>query len=176
MIDLKEIYGSRAFDRKAAYSHAAYIPYIAEFFIDIVIALAIISVFDVHWEYAFLKVFALIYLLGFLKFVISYLINILNYKFSIKNSMILEIKHYLNLFKYNVSQSEAATYDEFLLESAFNKNLSIDLRLFAAINYGTIAALRSFDPHYDDRSYSLFSKIAPDFTPKDFKTKYQTID
>lgn len=74
MTSLKAVYGNKLFDRKTAYANARYIPFVASCLIDIVIALSIISIFDVHWEYAFLKVYGLLLLCGALKYIFSSLI------------------------------------------------------------------------------------------------------
>jgi hypothetical protein len=171
MINLRGVYGNKIFDRKAAYANARYIPFVSSCLLDIVIALAIIGIFNVHWDYAFLKVYGLLLLCGVLKYIFSALIDVINYRLIIRNSLTFEMKHYLNLFNISVNWDEVATYDDFLLEAAFNKALPDDLRVLSAINYGTIIDLMTLDPHFENRSYNLFCKIVPDFLPKDEKIK-----
>jgi hypothetical protein len=77
--------------------------------------------------------------------------------------MVSEIRHYLKVFGSNVNWDEVGTYDDFLLESAFNETLSTDLRVLAAINYGTIVDAISLSPHFENRSYKLFCQIVPDY-------------
>ncbi|MCX5886143.1 MAG: hypothetical protein NT096_09580 [Proteobacteria bacterium] len=163
MINLRAMYGNKIFDRKVSYRNAQYIPYIASLSLDIIIAWAIVRIFDVRWDYAFIKVYAILLLYEILKYIFSSSIDFLNYKLTIKSAMSSEIRHYLNLFNNSVNWDEVGTYDDFLLEVAFNETLSTDLRVLAAINYGTIVDAMSLSPHFENRSYKLFYQIVPDY-------------
>jgi len=163
MINLRAIYGNKIFDRKASYRNARYIPFVAGLVLDFLIALTIVRVFDVKWNYAFIKVYGVLLLYGGLKYVFSSSIDFLNYRLVIKNAIASEIKHYLRVFKTTVNWDEVGTYDDFLLEAAFNKTLSGELRVLAAINYGTIVDTIALSPHFENRCYKLFCQIAPDF-------------
>ena len=167
MINLRAVYGNKLFDRKASYANARYIPFVAGLLLDMVIALAIICVFDVNWDYAFLKVYGLLFLCGVLKYIFSSLIDTLNYRLIVKDAMASEMKHYLHVLNGNVNWDEVGTYDDFLLEAAFNEALPENLRVLAAINYGTIVDAMALDPNFENRSYKLFCEIALDFIPKD---------
>src|SRR5437870_4234660 len=70
--------------------------------------------------------------------------------------------HFLSVFKTKVNWDEVGTYDDFLLEAAFNETLSGDLRVLLAINYGTIVDTMTLSPHFENRCYKLFCQIAPD--------------
>lgn len=163
MINLRRVYGNALFDRKVSYRNGRYIPFAASLLLDILIGWAIVRVFDVNWNYAFIKVYAILLLYGILKHIFSSLIDFLNYRLAIKPAMVSEIRHYLKVFGSNVNWDEVGTYDDFLLEAAFNETLSTDLRVLAAINYGTIVDAMSLNPHFEDRSYKLFCKIGPDY-------------
>lgn len=163
MINLKSIYGNKIFDRKASYKNARYIPFFTGIFLDIVIAWAIVRVFDISWDYAFIKVYAILLLYGILKYIFSSFMGFLNYRFAVKPALASEIKHYINVFKNNVNWNEVGTYDDLLLEAAFDETSSTDMRVLAAINYGTVVDAMSLDPNFENRSYKLFCELVPDF-------------
>jgi hypothetical protein len=163
MINLRAIYGDKLFDRKSSYRNARYIPFLASLMLDIVIAFGIIRIFDVNWNYAFIKVYGIVLLYGVLKYVLSTSIDFLNYRVAIKDALSSEIRHYLSALSINVEWDEIGTYDDFLLESAFNETLPGDLRVLAAINYGVISDAVSIIPHFENRCYKLFCKIVPEF-------------
>ena len=120
MINLRGIYGNKIFDRKASYRNARYIPLVAGLMLDIVIAFAIIRVFDINWDYAFIKVYGILLLYGILKHVFLSSIDFINYRLAIKDAVSSEIRHYLSVFNTNVKWDEIGTYDDFLIESASN--------------------------------------------------------
>lgn len=165
MINLTAIYGNTIFNRKKSYRVTRYIPLIASLIINTAIAVAIIRIFDVNWDYAFLKVCVLLFLFGITSYSLSFLIDLINYRLTIKDVLSSEIRHYLRVFNTNVNWSEISTYDDFLLEAAFNKALPDNLRVLAAINYGNVADAMSIDPHFENRCYKLFSEIVTDFIP-----------
>ena len=163
MVNLKAIYGEQIFDRKASYRNGAFIPFVASILIDVIIAWGIVQVFHVSWDYAFIKVYAILFLFGILKYILSYLIDLLNYKLVMKDAFQSEIRHYLRLFGGKVDWNGIATYDDFFLSAAFSKTLSPDLRVLAALNYGTIVGLVASSGRYEDRLYWLFDPIAREF-------------
>ncbi|MGD0232709.1 MAG: hypothetical protein ABSC19_20545 [Syntrophorhabdales bacterium] len=162
MIDLRAVYGNKLFDRKASYGNARYIPLIVSLALDILITLIILKVFDVSWDYAFVKVYGLLMLYELVKYVSRSMVGFLNYRLVVKHGLASEIRHYLSLFKSNVNWGEVGTYDDFLLEAAFSDTLSADLRALAAINYGNVVGAITLDPHFEGRSYKLFCQIAED--------------
>jgi hypothetical protein len=91
------------------------------------------------------------------------LIDVVNYRLVLKSVMASEIRHYLNVFKKKDNWHEVGTYDDFLIEAAFNENLSVNMRVLAAMNYGTIASMMSFIPRFEDRLYRVFCEIVPDY-------------
>jgi hypothetical protein len=131
--------------------------------LDIAIAWAIVRVFDVSWDYAFIKVYAILLLYGILKYVFSSSIDFLNYRLAIKNAIAFEIRHYLSVFKNNVNWNEVGTYEDFLLEAAFSETLSPNLRVLGAINYGAIANMMSLSPRLENRYYKVFCQNVPDY-------------
>ena len=166
MINLKAIYGKKIFDRKAAYRNVRYIPFLAGLFLDLATAGTIVWVFDVKWEYAFIKVYGILVIFDVLKYIISSSIDFLNYKLFIKDAMASEIKHYLSVFNSSINWHDIGTYDDFLLEVSFNKTLTDDLRVLAAINYGVVVGTMRLSAQFENRCYSLFNQIAPDFIPR----------
>jgi hypothetical protein len=161
MINLRSIYGSKIFDRKTSYKNVRFIPFVTSILLDIAIAWAIAWAFEISWNYAFIKVYVLLLVYGILKYIISSIVGSLNYRVTIKPALASEIKHYINVFKSNISWDEVGTYDDLLLEAAFDETSSPDMRILAAINYGTIVDAMSLDPHFENRSYKLFCEIVP---------------
>ncbi len=167
MINLRNVYGDKIFDRKASYGNARYIPFIGSLLLDFVLAWVIIRVFQVGWEYAFIKVYGILLLFGVLKYVFTSMVDGLNYRLTVKNAMAAEMRHYLSVFNRNVNWHEVGTYDDFLLEAAFNQALPADLRVLAGINYGTVVGTMALSPRFENRSYRLFSQIAPEYAGND---------
>ena len=163
MVNLKAIYGEQIFDRKASSRSARFIPFLSGILVDLIIAWTIVRVFHVSWDYAVIKVYAILCLFGILKYILSYLIDLLNYKLVMKDAFQSEIRHYLRLFGGKVDWNGIATYDDFLLSAAFSKTLSPDLRVLAALNYGTIVGLVASSGRYEDRLYAVFDPIAREF-------------
>lgn len=163
MINLRSFYGDKIFDRKASYANARYIPFLGSLLLDFVLAWVIIRVFRVDWDYAFVKVYGILLLFGLLKYVFTSVVDSLNYRLTVKNAMAIEMKHYLSVFNRNVNWHEVGTYDDYLLEAAFNQALPVDLRVLAGINYGTVVDTMALNPRFENRSYRLFNEIAPDY-------------
>jgi len=149
MINRRAIYGNKLFDRKASYKNARYIPFVADVLLDLILAWAIVRVFRVGWDYAFVKVYMILLLYGVLKYIFTSTVDALNYRLAVKNVMTDEMKHYLTVFNRNVNWDEVGTYDDFLLEAAFNETLPIDLRVLAGINYGTVLDAMALSPHFE---------------------------
>ena len=167
MINLRNTFGDEIFNRKESYRNRRYIPFVGSLFLDFILAWVVIRIFHVDWEYALVKVYSILLLFGFLKYVFTSMVDGLNYRFAVKDAMAAEMKHYLSVFNLNVNWDEVGTYDDFLLEAAFNQALSTDLRVLAGINYGTVAEVMSFSPRFENRSHRLFSQIAPNYIGKD---------
>jgi hypothetical protein len=163
MINLKGIYGNKIFDRKASYRNARYIPFIANILLDLILAWVIVYVFDIDWDYAFVKVYLILLLFGVLKYIFTSIFDAINYRLTLKNAMSKEMHHYLTVFDSNVNWDEIGTYDDFLLEAAFNETHPTNLRVLAAINYGVVADAMRLSPHFENRLYKLFCKIVPDY-------------
>ena len=169
MINLRNVYGDKIFDRKASYRNARYIPFMGSLLLDFILAWIIIRIFHVDWEYAFFKVYGILLLSGVLKYAFTSMVDGLNYRLAVKDAMAAEMKHYLSVFNHNVNWHEVGTYDDFLLEAAFNEALPTDLRVLAGINYGTVVDTMALSPRFENRSYRLFSQIAPDYVENDEK-------
>jgi len=169
MIILKNIYGNKIFNRKASYRNARYIPFVADLLLDLILAWALVRIFDVGWDYAFVKVYAILLLYGVFNYIFTSMVDALNYRLAIKNVMAEEMKHYLTVFNRNFNWNEVSTYDDFFLEAAFHDTLPTDLRVLAAINYGAVMEINSLSSKFESRSYRLFSQIAPDYILNDEK-------
>lgn len=167
MINLRNIYGDKIFDRKAFYRNARNIPFVSSLLLDFILAWVIIRIFHVNWEYAFIKIYGILLLFGALKYAFTSMVDGLNYRLTVKHAIAAEMKHYLSVFNCNVNWDEVGTYDDFLLEAAFNQALPTDLRILAGINYGTVVDVMSLSPRFENRSYRLFSQIAPDYIGND---------
>ena len=163
MIDLKATYKNKIFDRKKSFANSRYVPIVGGIVMDIVIAFAIVKIFNVNWEYAYIKVYIILCFYSFLKYIYLLSVDLLNHKLFIKNALTSEIRHYLDVFDTNVNWNEVATYDDYLLDAAFNKALSDDLRVLAAINYGTVIDTMAMNPQFENRCYKLFCEVAPEF-------------
>ena len=136
---------------------------------DVILAWVIIHIFRVNWEYAFIKVYGILLLFSILEYAFTAMIDVLNYGFTVKDAMAAEMQHYLSVFNRNVNWDEVATYDDFLLEAAFNQTLPPDLRVLAGINYGTVVDAMALSPRFENRSYELFSKMAPSYIENEVK-------
>ncbi len=169
MINLRNVYGDKIFDRKASYRNARYIPFMGSLLLDFILAWVITRVFQIDWEYAFIKVYGILLLFGFMKYAFSSMVDGLNYRLAVKDDMAAEMKHYLSVFNRNVNWHDVGTYDDFLLEAAFNQALPTDLRVLAGINYGTVVDTMALSPRFENRSYRLFSQIAPGYVGNDEK-------
>jgi hypothetical protein len=163
MINLRGIYGNKIFDRKTSYKSARYIPYIAIILLDLLLALVIVYIFAIEWDYAFIKVYLILLLFEVLKYIYTSIIDTINYRLTVKDAMSKEMNHYLTVFNSNVNWDEISTYDDFLLERAFNETQPTDLRVLAAINYGVLADTIRLIPKYENRFYRLFCEIAPKY-------------
>ncbi len=166
MIDLRTVYGNKIFNRKASYKNTRCIPFMANLLLDFILAWAIVYIFHVDWNYGFVKVYAILLLYGVLKYAFTSTVDALNYRLAVKDAMAAEMKHYLSVFDRNVNWHEVGTYDEFLLEAAFNQALPTDLRVLAGINYGTVVDTMALSPRFESRFHRLFNQIAPDYVEK----------
>ncbi len=167
MINLRNVYGDKIFNRKIAYRKSQYIPFIANLILDAIVAIFIIWIFGINWEYAFLKVFGTLQIYGVLKLIYEFLFDFINYRLFLKKAIASEIRHYLGVFNINLNWNEVDTYDDLLLESAFNEKLPLELRILAGINYGTVIDAMSMSRKYENRCFKLFCDIAPDFRRND---------
>lgn len=163
MINLANVYGDKIFDRKKSYKNARYIPFVGSLLLDVILAWVIIRIFRVNWEYAFIKVYGILLLFSILEYAFTAMIDVLNYRFTVKDAIAAEMKHYLPVFNRNVNWHEIGTYDDYLLEAAFSQALPTDLRVLAGINYGTVVQTTALSPRFENRAYRLFSQIAPDY-------------
>lgn len=160
MINLREIYGDEFFDKTTNYNPVKYIPFIAGLLIDLAIAKGIILVFNVQWEFALLKIFLLMELFGLVKQFLLLFARELNYRVFVKKAITREVTHYINVYEDSIDWGNTATFDDLLLESAFNTDLSIEHRILAAMQYGSLAMLFSTFSWFDDKFYDVYSPIA----------------
>jgi hypothetical protein len=163
MINLKAMYGDKLFEVKKAYRNTQFIPIATGFMIDIFVAWVIVSVFDISWDLAVVKVFLILLLFGILKHIFSRLIGLLNFKLVLKKAMASEMRHYLKVFNKNVFWDRIATYDDFLLGAAYNITLDPEMRVLAGMLYGAKAAEMSITPSLENRYYEVFCEVYPEF-------------
>ncbi|CAB1084345.1 hypothetical protein D1AOALGA4SA_11870 [Olavius algarvensis Delta 1 endosymbiont] len=60
MINLRTIYGNKVFDRKKAYKNSRYALIVNAIIFDIVFTFLFVKIFDVNWDYAYIKVWAIL--------------------------------------------------------------------------------------------------------------------
>ena len=122
MVNLKAIYGEQAFDRKTSYRNVRFIPLLSGVLVDFLIAWAIVRFFLLAGTTLSFKVYAILCLFGILRHILSYFIDLVNYKLVIKKTFESEIRHYLRLFGGSVDWDEIATYDDFFLQHLLAKH------------------------------------------------------
>lgn len=166
MINLMGKYSDRLFNRKKSYRFAGYISYMTGMVYSFVVALLIVNIFDVEWDYAVLKVFAIVFAFDFLREAVRWPFSRLQYEFFAKPVIAEEMIHYLDVFTaegIKLDDHNSATYDDFLLFSSYHPLLSPDMRVLAAINYGTVISLYSVESSIAERYYKVWCGVVADF-------------
>jgi hypothetical protein len=162
MINLAEHYGDKIFNRKLAYRKAEITGYISAGLVDIVIVIGIIKVFNINWEYAFIKVYGLKIIYDILKPVFTWPIYKFNEKYVLRKLFKQEINHYLQTYKVPLHEDNTGTYSDFFLYASFNEYLSIDDRVLAAINYGVIVGAASTTPRIGSIIDNAWDEAVPE--------------
>jgi hypothetical protein len=153
MVSLAQVYGNKLFYRKNAYKKATYIPIFSSYILDLVAAFIIVNIFEVKWEYAFLKVCGLLILLDSTKQIAVCAIDKLNYKLYLKKIIKMEVLHYLNVFSLKLNDDNSGCVEDYLLAAAFDKSLDAKMNVLAAMNYSSVVALMSINPKWDGYYY-----------------------
>jgi len=163
MINLAAMYGDQIFRRKEAYKNAKILTYVFSLIIDLIVAFIIVKVFDIQWEYSILKVYAILIIFGFIKSILSWPIDWLNYILFIKEAMTSEINHYFHVFKILLHDDNSSTYDDYLLSAAFDNSIDKRLNILAAFTYAGIVNKYSTEPRMESMYYRAWIKAAEDF-------------
>ncbi|MBI5493281.1 MAG: hypothetical protein HY893_10170 [Deltaproteobacteria bacterium] len=166
MINLKEKYGDKIFNRKKSYRLAGYTGYMAGVVYSLFFALLIVKIFDIEWDYAVLKVFAIMLAFDFFREVMGWPLSRLHYEFFVKPVVAEEMRHYLNVLTsegIKIDNHNSATYDDFLLFSSYAPTLSPDMKVLSAFNYGIVTGLYSVNPSMDGRYYNIWCGVVADY-------------
>ena len=164
MIILKQLYGDKLYSPKLP-RYVGYAPYVIHFILQMILAWGVVKIFDVSWDYAFIKVFVLIELFGFLRFLVNFYYKKFIYLIIGKKLFTSQMKHYMKLFSKDVNWDDIGCYEDFLLEAAFSKTLPDDMKVLAAMNYASFIDSMNRDPMIDGRAYKIYSDIVDDFVP-----------
>jgi hypothetical protein len=156
MTSLAAIYGEKLFYRKKAYKKAKYIPFIAAVIFDFVLAYAIVEIFEIKWNYAFLKVYGLLLLYGLVKPMIAWPIDKLNDKLFLKPAIVSEIEHYLHVFNMQLNDDNSGAYEDYLLSAAFDESQSSKVKVLAAMTYAGVVNIITLNPRMDGIYYNAW--------------------
>lgn len=163
MISLAAIYGEKLFYPKRAYKRAKYIPFIAAFIFDLVLAYAIVEIFKIKWNYAFIKVYGLLLLYGLVKPMIAWPINKLNDKLFLKPAIVSEIEHYLHVFNMQVNDDNSSAYEDYLLSAAFDESQGSKMQVLAAMTYAGVVNIITLNPRMDGIYYNAWCDTVSKF-------------
>jgi len=158
MISLAAIYGEKLFYRKKAYKKVKYIPFIASVIFDFVLAYAIVEIFEIKWNYAFIKVYGLLFLYALLRPIIAWPIDRLNYKLFLKPAIVSEIEHYLHVFNMQLNDDNSCAYEDYLLSAAFDESQDTKMRVLAAMTYAAVVNIITLYPRMDGVFYNAWCK------------------
>jgi hypothetical protein len=153
---LAAVYGEKIFYRKEAYKEAKYIPFIGGIILDFGLAYAIVEIFQIKWEYAFVKVYGLLLLYDLVKFIIAWPIDKLNYKLFLKPAIVSEIEHYLRVFNMQLNDDNSGAYEDYLLSAAFDESQGSKMQVLAAMTYGTVVNTITLYPRMDGFYYNAW--------------------
>jgi hypothetical protein len=156
MISLAEIYGEKIFYRKKAYKNAKYIPFIAGIIFDFVLAYAIVEIFEIKWNYAFIKVYGLLLLYALVKPIVAWPIDKLNDKLFLKPAIVPEIEHYLRVFNMRLNDDNSGAYEDYLLSAAFDESQASKMQVLAAMTYAGVINIMDLNPSMDGIYYKAW--------------------
>jgi hypothetical protein len=159
MISLAQVYGNNLFYRKDAYRKATIVPLVSGSIISLLAAFVIVKIFDIRWEYAFLKVCGILLLLDFGKQIAACAIDKLNYKLFLQKIIRMEVLHYLNVFNLTLDDDNSGCIEDYLLAASFDKSLDTKMNLLAAMNYSSVVALMSIDSKWDGYYYRAWTDV-----------------
>ena len=98
MVNLAQYYGDKLFNRNAVYKKSVYLPIAAKITVSVISVYIIIDIFNIQWEYAFLKVCSFLVCLELAKSIAVYIVNKVNYSLFLKKAVDTEVRHYLKVF------------------------------------------------------------------------------
>lgn len=160
MVNLKAVYGDLIFS-KDLYKSSKYIPNIAETILYFVLAYAIVEIFNIKGDYAFLKVYGVMFLFGLFKPILAWPIYKLNDKLFFRKAVISEVEHYLHTFNVRLKDDNSTCYEDYLLEAAFDESLDSKMRVLAAMQYMRVMVLMQMAPRMDGFYYNVWREAAP---------------
>ena len=161
MVNLGAVYGDKIFPREA-YSKTSLFPSVADLVFDIILAYAILNIFNITVEYAFLKIYGLLLLYEVaIKPTGMWIVNKINDNLFHRKVIISEVDHYLHVFKIRLG--DAGTYEDYLLNAAFDESLEPKMRVLAAMQYARVVASIEVAPRMDGVFYDAWSEVAPKY-------------
>jgi hypothetical protein len=163
MINLAAYYGDTIFKRETAYNTLQIYNWVINVILDLIRAYIVVKVFEIHWDYATLKVWLIIITVGFVKGIIKSPLDWINYCIFMKKAMKSEINHYLRVYNIKLTDDNSSTYDDFTLDAAFSPELDIKLRILAAFNYGGFASVFKTNPRLESMYNRAWMETATEF-------------
>lgn len=167
MVNLAQYYGSKFFHRMHVYKNVGYLPVTAKIIASIISVYIIIDVFNVHWEYAFLKVCGLLVCLEMGKSAAVFIANKINYSLFVKKAVDEEVRHYLHVFNVPLTDDNSGCVEDYLLDASFNKSLEPSMNVLAAINYASVVNMMSFESQFNRYYYNAWLNAIPDYQNRD---------
>jgi len=163
MIDLLTHYGKNIFNRGDSQKQAAIFEQYGNIALDLlfkaILSLALIKLLNITLEYAFIKIFAILFLFDFICAILKRIVDGINCKYFLDPAMTSEMEHYLKVFGNEIDWRSVSNYKDYFCACAFSPAISVDKRILAAINYGQLSELFRHIPRLIDRCYILWSNI-----------------
>ncbi len=171
---LASVYGEKIFYRKEAYNKAKYIPFIGGVILDFGLAYAIVEIFQIKWEYAFVKVYGLLFLCELVKPIIAWPIEKLNDKLFLKPAMISEINHYLRVFNVRLNDDNSGAYEDYLLSAALDESQGSKIQVLAAMIYATVVNIITLNPRMDGIYYDAWGEAVSKYFKDNPEKRFQS--
>ena len=162
MSNLAAIYGEKIFHRKKAYKKAEYIPLIGSIVIDFALAYGIVEIFEIKWNYAFIKIFGLLLLYRLALQILAWVIDKLNYKLFLRAAMVSEMEHYLRVFNMEMGDS-IGVYEDYLLSVALDESQGSKMQVLAAMLYGGVMSTIENHPKSEGFYFNAWCEAAPKY-------------
>ena len=129
---------------------------IASVIFDLVLAYGIVEIFEIKWNYAFIKVYGLLLLYDLLRPMIAWPIDKLNYKLFLKSAIVSEIEHYLRVFNIQLNDDNSCAYEDYLLSAAFDESQGTKMQVLAAMTYAGVINLITLNPRMGGVYYNAW--------------------